>query len=101
VSDHWHYADEIHGAAEQHHRHYDLENLVDGLREDLNRALERIHELETAGGGPGLYELGEYDPGPEVDDEGGMSEYRHAGFRPMDTDDVDPETGEAWGVEVW
>lgn len=23
-----------------------------------------------------------YDPGPEVDDEGGMSEYRHAPFEP-------------------
>jgi hypothetical protein len=82
VSDRWHYADEIHGAAEQHHRHYDLENLVDGLREDLNRALERIHELETAAGGPGPYEPEEpepedYDPGPEADDEGGMSEYRY------------------------
>jgi hypothetical protein len=46
VSDHRHYADEIHGAAEQHHRHHDLESLIDGLREDLNRALERIRELE-------------------------------------------------------
>jgi hypothetical protein len=99
VSDHWHYANEIPGAAEQHHRHYDLENLVDGLREDLNRALERIHELETAGGGPRPYEPEEYDPRPEAGDEGRMSEYRHAGFRPMCTDDIDPGTGQAWGVD--
>lgn len=46
MSDHWHYADEIHGAADQHHRHYDLESLIDGLREDLNRSLERIAALE-------------------------------------------------------
>jgi hypothetical protein len=28
MSDHWHYADEIHGAADQHHRHYDLESEI-------------------------------------------------------------------------
>jgi hypothetical protein len=28
-----------------------------------------------------------------------MSEYRHAGFRPMCTDDIDPGTGEAFGVD--
>jgi hypothetical protein len=48
VSDHWHYADEIHGAAEQHHRHYDTESEIRGLREDLNRALARISDLESA-----------------------------------------------------
>lgn len=39
---HGHYADEIHGAAEEHHRHYDteselraLQSLVAALREDL------------------------------------------------------------------
>src|SRR5262249_60952982 len=38
--DHYDYAD-------RHHRHFDLENQLDGLREDLNRALERIRELEA------------------------------------------------------
>ena len=46
MSDHWHYADEIHGAADQHHRHYDTESDSRSLREDLGRAEERIRELE-------------------------------------------------------
>jgi hypothetical protein len=51
---HGHYADEIHGAAEEHHRHYDteselrdLQSLVAGLREDLSRAEDRIRCLEA------------------------------------------------------
>jgi hypothetical protein len=48
MTDHWHYADEIHGAADQHHRHYDIESEIRGLREDLNRALARISDLESA-----------------------------------------------------
>ena len=51
---HGHYADEIHGAAEEHHRHYDTESelrelrsLVAGLREDLSRAEDRIRGLEA------------------------------------------------------
>jgi hypothetical protein len=51
---HGHYADEIHGAAEEHHRHYDteselreLQSLVAGLREDLSRAEDRTHGLEA------------------------------------------------------
>ena len=50
---HGHYAYEIHGAAEEHHRHYDteselreLQSLVAGLREDLSRAEDRIRGLE-------------------------------------------------------
>jgi hypothetical protein len=50
---HGHYAYEIHGAAEEHHRHFDTESelrelrsLVAGLREDLSRAENRIHDLE-------------------------------------------------------
>ncbi len=77
---HVHYAADIHDAAERHHSHYDLEQLLSGLREDLNRALERITDLERRPGGPlHLDEEPEpdYDPGPEADDEGGMSEYRH------------------------
>jgi len=53
MADHWHYASDIHGAAEEHHRHYDTESelrelrsLVAGLREDLGRAESRIHDLE-------------------------------------------------------
>ena len=51
---HGHYADEIHGAAEEHHRHYDTESelremtsLVAGLREGLSRAEDRIRGLEA------------------------------------------------------
>jgi len=51
---HGHYAYEIHGAAEEHHRHYDteselreLQSLVAGLREDLSRAEDRIRGLES------------------------------------------------------
>jgi hypothetical protein len=51
---HGHYAYEIHGAAEEHHRHYDTESelrelrsLVAGLREDLSRAEDRIRGLES------------------------------------------------------
>ena len=31
--DHFHYASDIHGAAEEHHRHYDLENAIDSDKE--------------------------------------------------------------------
>jgi hypothetical protein len=51
---HGHYADQIHGVAGEHHRHYDTESelralrsLVAGLREDLARAEERIRGLEA------------------------------------------------------
>ncbi len=51
---HGHYAYEIHGAAEEHHRHYDTESglrelrsLAAGLREDLSRAEDRIRGLES------------------------------------------------------
>jgi chromosome segregation ATPase len=51
---HGHYAYEIHGAAGEHHRHYDteselreLQSLVAGLREDLSRAEDRIRGLES------------------------------------------------------
>jgi hypothetical protein len=57
--DHWHYASDIHGGAEQHHRHYDLENETGAverrLREEvrelrglLDNALERIAALEKS-----------------------------------------------------
>ena len=52
-ADHWHYASDIHGGAEEHHRHYDderevarLRSQADGLREDLAAAETRIRELE-------------------------------------------------------
>ena len=100
------YADDRHDHdtdyAEKYHRHHDLESederlkaLLDQwqadlreLRSELEEALGRIRDLEQqtpearqaeqeadiaaadlAGSG--------YDPGPEVDDEGGMSEYRY------------------------
>ncbi len=84
---HYHYAADIHDAAERHHSHYDLERLAAGLREDLNRALERITDLERQHDGPVHLAVAgpdedpepeDYDPGPECDDEGGMSEFRYA-----------------------
>jgi hypothetical protein len=142
TENHKHDAYDVYGVADEHHRHYDLENLIEGLREDLSRALGRIAELEreasdalkaagdlaervrslerstpearqaeyeadiaaadlAASGyddwppvgadrhGPGCKcpycpemddepEPKEYDPGPEADDEGGMTERRGA-----------------------
>jgi hypothetical protein len=37
---------DLHDVAELHHRHYDDESTVQGLREDLSRAEERIRRLE-------------------------------------------------------
>jgi len=45
--DHWHYVNDIHGAAEEHHRHYDLERTGDDLRAELQRAFRLIHDLEN------------------------------------------------------
>ena len=59
---HWHYAYDIHGGAEELHRHYDLERDdeaaqreiqrlqrdVDDLRGQLGGALDRIRQLEAA-----------------------------------------------------
>ena len=61
-NDHWHYVSDIHGGAEEHHRHHDLENAgeaaqrdIRGLREDvrqlrarLDNALDRIGDLENS-----------------------------------------------------
>jgi hypothetical protein len=117
---------DLNDAAERHHRHYDLENddekaqrritglqdEINGLRRQLDDALDRIRaleadtpqarqlQLEADLAAADLAESGydrhgrdcrcsycatddepepvEYDPGPEVDDEGGMSEYRYA-----------------------
>jgi hypothetical protein len=51
---HGHDADEIHGVAEEYHRHHDTESelselrsLVAGLREDLGRAEDRLAGLEA------------------------------------------------------
>jgi hypothetical protein len=53
VNDHWHYASEIHGGAEEHHRHYDEERELASVRRDLDHviadlraALDRIGALE-------------------------------------------------------
>ena len=117
TEDHKHNAYDVYGVAEEHHRHYDLEDSAEGLRADLRRAEVRIGDLEDAlaevtgrigaleaqtpqarqlqmEAGPAAADLAEsgygwheeepepaeYDPGPEADDEGGMSEYRHAGL---------------------
>jgi hypothetical protein len=34
-ADHWHYASDIHGGAEEHHRHYDTEREIEQLRREL------------------------------------------------------------------
>lgn len=48
--DHGGYASEHHDHsldyADRHHRHYDDESTMQGLREDLGRAEERIRQLE-------------------------------------------------------
>jgi hypothetical protein len=63
-----------------HGDHSDLWAYIEGLREDLGRAEERIRDLEDGHGDlADEPEPAEYDPGPECDDEGGMSEYRYAG----------------------
>lgn len=75
-ADHWHYASDIHGAAEEHHRHYDLERAIEELRGqvrelraimiefglELSEAQERIHRLEQQS--PGVRQAGlGADPG--------------------------------------
>jgi len=44
-ADHWHYASDIHGGAEEHHRHYDTEREIEQLRRELAAAVESIREL--------------------------------------------------------
>jgi hypothetical protein len=45
-NDHWHYASDIHGGAEEHHRHYDLERQNERLHDELMQAVKRISNLE-------------------------------------------------------
>jgi len=47
VSDHWHYSSDIHGGAEEHHRHHDIERELASLRNDMNILTERVRELES------------------------------------------------------
>ena len=47
-SDHWHYARDIHGAAEEHHRHYDLERDIEGSKEHEHDA-GKIHVGSSKG----------------------------------------------------
>jgi len=47
TEDHKHNAYDVYGVADEHHRHYDDESAVRGLREDLSHAEERIRELEN------------------------------------------------------
>jgi hypothetical protein len=46
MADHRHDAYDVYDVAREHHRHYDLEDLIEGLRADLNHARERISQLE-------------------------------------------------------
>ena len=94
-NDHWHYASDIHGGAEQHHRHYDLENGDEAAQRDIRRLQEDVRELRSLLDNA-LDRIGEleaerqadvqpdddpepedYDPGAEVDDIGGASEHRY------------------------
>jgi hypothetical protein len=45
AEDHWHYVSDIHGAAEEHHRHYDEENRTTILEEMLREARDEIAKL--------------------------------------------------------
>ena len=104
--DHREYADARHDHdtdyAEKHHRHFDDERAVDELRRELRVLREALNEYERdpADARSRIRQLEEqtpqarqleleadlaaadladsgYDPGPEVDDEGGVSEYRY------------------------
>jgi hypothetical protein len=94
-NDHYHYASDLHDGAEKHHRHYDLEREDETAQQDIRRLREDVRELRSLLDGA-LDRIGEleaerhtdvqpeiepepeeYDPGPECDDEGGASEYRH------------------------
>ena len=46
VEQHTHDSYDVHGVAQEHHQHYDIENRADGLRADLNALYERIGCLE-------------------------------------------------------
>jgi hypothetical protein len=46
TADHWHYINDVHGGAEQHHQHYDLENLCEGLRARIRDLEDRLYALE-------------------------------------------------------
>lgn len=46
ASSHTHNGYELYDVAGEHHRHYDTESEVRGLREDLGRTLDRVSELE-------------------------------------------------------
>ena len=46
-NDHWHYAGDIHGGAEQHHRHYDLERDDETAQQDIRRLQEDVRELRS------------------------------------------------------
>jgi len=88
------YAERYHGHdhADRDHDHQDLLEQIHELGERLDAAVARIRELEGQTpqarqlqleadlAAADLAESGydrEYDPGPEVDDEGRMSEYRY------------------------
>jgi chromosome segregation ATPase len=47
VSDHWHYSSDIHGGADQHHRHYDLEREDDSLRQEIGNLREAAQSLSS------------------------------------------------------
>ncbi len=93
------YAERYHGHdhADRDHDHQDLLEQIHELGERLHAAVARIRELEgqtpqarqrqleadLAAADLAAADLAEsgydraYDPGPEADDEGGMSEYRY------------------------
>ena len=50
TEDHKHNAYDVYGVADEHHRHYDTESEIRGLREDLSRADARIRDLEDSQG---------------------------------------------------
>ena len=47
MTEHTHNAYDIYDVADQYHRHYDEENLIEGLRSDFNGLQDRVHDLET------------------------------------------------------
>jgi uncharacterized coiled-coil protein SlyX len=48
TTDHYHYASDLHQVAEEHHRHYDLEDRDAGQRQGLDSLRHRVSDLEDA-----------------------------------------------------
>jgi len=46
MPDHRHDSYDVYGVAQEHHSHYDLINLIEGLRSDLNSLYDQVQHLQ-------------------------------------------------------